>query len=733
MALHFIRAPRVGACKTHRGWATRHVAVLALLVAPVFAMAAGVSVRFDFSSTATTPFPSDRFTQVDFSQNTFKRVALPKPDCAVRPSDCADIDVINTLDGFNTQPRITVPFTGAIDVKTVTSDTVFLVNLGDTLSGAGFGQRVGVNQVSFNQVPSDPTVNTLVVESDELLNQHSRYLLVITDGVHDAAGDPIEGRGFERFLKEPGDRDEQGRNLMGYQKAIKDAELSARSARHRIVGLSLFTTQSVSADLQKIHAQIKHSHPAPVNFMIGNGGSTRAVFPFANVTGIEWVRQTGTAPTFALPSVVPTKALSVVPGSVGRIAYGKFRSPDYETAAKYIPATGTLTGEPAVQGSNELVFELFLPSGPRPAGGWPVAIFGHGFGNSLYDTPWTVPSVLASKGIATIAIHVVGHGFGPLSTLNVMQTVGAPVAVPAGGRGIDQDGNGRIDSTEGSSAAPPRTVIGSRDGLRQTVVDLMQLVRQIQAGIDVDGDGSVDLDREHIYFFGHSFGGIYGTIFLAVEEAVKAGVPNVPGGSIPEVVRLGGFRFLLATGLATRQPQLLNLPSAPGTFNENIPLRNQPPLINTVPGSSAIQLVIENSEWVEQSGNPVTYAPFIRKQPLHGHSATPVIIQFAKGDTTVPNPTTTAILRAGELADRATYFRNDLAFAATGGKSPKNPHGFLVNIANPFAAPFAVMAQTQIAVFFASDGTVVIDPDMSAPIFEWPIVPPLPETLNFLP
>jgi len=88
-------------------------------------------------------------------------VHLPKPDCNARPSDCADIDVLNTLDGFNVQPRITVPLTGAIDVNTVDSETVFLINLGDTRSGDGFGQRVGINQVSW-----DPGTNTLVFESD---------------------------------------------------------------------------------------------------------------------------------------------------------------------------------------------------------------------------------------------------------------------------------------------------------------------------------------------------------------------------------------------------------------------------------------------------------------------------------------------------------------------------------------------------------------------------------------
>ena len=46
-------------------------------------------------------------------------VDLPKPNCASRPSDCADIDVLNTLDGFNVQPRISIPFTGAIDLASV--------------------------------------------------------------------------------------------------------------------------------------------------------------------------------------------------------------------------------------------------------------------------------------------------------------------------------------------------------------------------------------------------------------------------------------------------------------------------------------------------------------------------------------------------------------------------------------------------------------------------------------
>ncbi len=42
-------------------------------------------------------------------------------------------------------------------------------------------------------------------------------------------------------------------------------------------------------------------------------------------------------------------------------------------------------------------------------------------------------------------------------------------------------------------------------------------------------------------------------------------------------------------------------------------------------------------------------------------------------------------------------------------------------------------AQTQMAVFLASHGTLTIDPDGAGPIFEVPIAGPLPEALSFIP
>ena len=128
----------------------------------------------------------------------------------------------------------------------------------------------------------------------------------------------------------------------------------------------------------------------------------------------------------------------------------------------------------------------------------------------------------------------------------------------------------------------------------------------------------------------------------------------------------------------------------------------------------------------------MAYAPYIRKEPLEGVAEKSTIFQNSKGDEQVPNPTNTALLRAGDLADVETFYRNDLAVAAD-PLVPKTPHAFLLEVvipSEPLVNAIALGAQEQIARFFESDGSTIINPDPR--FFEVPIVPPLPETCNYL-
>jgi hypothetical protein len=710
------------------------------------------------------------------------------PDQAKYPSDYNDIQVINTLDGFNLQPRLSIPFDRPIDPYSVNSQDVFLVRLGDTLPGGDKGGEV----VGINQVVWDPATNILHVESDQLLDQHTTYALIVTNGVLDTTkptGQPVQAsEAFTRFRHGLNFGQAEDPALKAYRKDLIDGMAAAAAQagvpESDIVTASVFTTQSATAMLEKIRDQIHAATPDPAVFTLGTGGE-RTVFNRADVTDITFNQQQTTVSGQLAPVPLDLKLLDLYPGVVGKIAFGKYVSPDYQVhpdaagraagqPGEYMTEIATRTGTPVpTNPANGVFFNLFLPSGTKPNHGWPVAIFGHGQSDNKNVEPLSVAAAMANQGIATIAINIPGSGYGPFGTLTVNQGEGGPVTFNAGGRGIDQNGDGRIRAGEGQSATASRTIVQGRDTLRQTVADLMQLVRVIEVGMDVDGDGSHDLDSHNISYFGRSMGGMYGTDFLAIEPNVLTGVLHATGGPWVEHGLLSpGGRGLGGQAFASRTPPLLNSPgvtaidgvsvSAP-YFNENMPLRDrvpmtvtvllpdgtttskviQSPVINEVAGAMPIQEVIENIEWVSQSGNPVAYAPHLRKDPLPGVPAKSVLFQFAKGDRSMTNPTSTAILRAGglkDLAGRTTFYRHDLALK-DGRALPDNTHGFLTTTPTPSDGQLvfgniALGAQRQIATFFASNGQVIDDlADITTSdgkrLFEVPIDEPRQEGLNF--
>jgi hypothetical protein len=273
----------------------------------------------------------------------------------------------------------------------------------------------------------------------------------------------------------------------------------------------------------------------------------------------------------------------------------------------------------------------------------------------------------------------------------------------------------------------------------------MQLVRVIQAGVDVDGDGVADLNPSQISYFGISFGaGAFGQLLLAIEPDVKVGAIASPGGlnSRYDLLRMRpSARSQVGTVLQSRVPSLLNspgltewggIPVSPPYFNENIPLRNQPIITDHVDGAMDIQKYFDNLAWISNSGDGASYAPHVRKEPLAGLLPKTILVNFGKGDQSAPNPRTTQLLRAGAYADAATFYRNDLAYAEDSTVS-KNPHTYTMRwMLSGLSGPIGQGGLEQIATFLASRGQKIEHPEPEW-FFEVPISPPLPEDFFYIP
>jgi hypothetical protein len=136
-------------------------------------------------------------------------------------------------------------------------------------------------------------------------------------------------------------------------------------------------------------------------------------------------------------------------------------------------------------------------------------------------------------------------------------------------------------------------------------------------------------------------------------------------------------------------------------FTESIPLPGEPPVKQPAPGALEIQEFFDRVEWLNQSANPVAFAPYLVQTPLG--PPRPVLVQWAIGDRTVPNPTTDSMLRAGDLYLWSSVYHHELV----AGKLPegfRNPHGFLTWTQFPEVADIGRAAQEQVVRFFLSDG-----------------------------
>lgn len=661
---------------------------------------AGVKVLFDPSKPDVGPFPTDYLTAPSTTAKTGKRVRMPAPpDCAATPNDCQEAWLLNDFDGFNVQARVRVRFSGQVNPQTL-RDGIFLVSR-ENLTDEERGARSTGDIVLLNQIVYDAKNFTAYGKPDQAMDQHRRYLLAVTDAVKDVAGDPVEAD--EAYAACSGDTPADD-----YCKGLGEAVKTVQGSR--LIGASLFTTMSATAWLEAARDALATtaptvSRPAGTSYIRVNNVRT-AVWQVQN-------RVNGTLEDLPQP-------VEFLQGSVLGIGFGTYSSPNYLRADRTVSAAG----EPV--SVEQVPFVAYLPFVTKPEKGFPVVIFGHGLEDSSFGGPAAINIGMVSQGIGVISIPAVGHAFGPNGKVQFREVAGTS-EVPHPGRGLDLDGNGRIDAGEGCQAAPS-TPFGFRDCLRQTTVDLLQLVRVLRAGLDVDGDGTPDFDPDRIYYAGQSLGAMYGTMFMALDPTVQRAALNSGGGSVVDIARWSPARRAQSIPiLALRKPSLLNRGI---DFEESYVLRDQPVKVVNDDSAIAIQNTLETHEWLQAEGDPLAYAVHLKTSPLKGVPEKAVMWQYATGDLTVPNPAQTALVRHAGMKDSVWVFRNDLARE----RSPaleRNPHTYLTNLTGVYFM-IAGSAQGQMAAFLAGRN---FDPNgpvqfLYGNIFEQPSE--LPEGLNFL-
>ncbi len=653
--------------------------------------AAGTRVLFDPSDPGTGPFPSNTLTVADPAQRSGRRVNMPFPDCQqlANLAACGEVLAVNQLDGFNPQQRVRVRFSGPVDPETLRAGLA-IIWLDPLFPGSyAMGQPGKVTVV--NEVVYDPTTNTAYAKPDEPLDQLYRYAVAVTSAIRDRAGDPVEpSPEFAACLS--------GGATGPCAEVAPSLAAIRRAAPGPLVAASVYTTLSVTAFMESARRAVTST---PVNF---RRTGARNVFTAAEVQGVTWRQQVRARGENRFNDfVLPLPPGLLAQSGIGRVAFGSFQSPNFLNAQGFIPQTPTGAEVAVPSAATEVFFHVWLPAAPPPPGGYPVVIAGHGLGDSRFGMPSILALTFCNQGFAVAAITAVGHGFGPESSVVITDRAG-PVEIPAPGRGAPV-ADGSIGPIDGTIVVAPGAPVFGRDAVRQTALDLVQLTRVIRSGADLDGSGRPLLDGGNISYLGQSFGAFYGTVFLAVEPAVRSGILNVGGDSLvstaitsPAFRELGG-QYLAARGLLNKGAD----------FDPNLPLRYEAVKVNDVRGAVEIQNTLDLLQWVEAPGQAGAFAPRLATATLPGVPVKRVLFQYAIGDRSVPNPQNSGLVRAANMRTMTSVFR----FDRFRGRLPAlgdNPHTYLTSVLEDQAS-FAIGlgTQAQALLFLASTENAVPD------------------------
>jgi len=176
--------------------------------------------------------------------------------------------------------------------------------------------------------------------------------------------------------------------------------------------------------------------------------------------------------------------------------------------------------------------------------------------------------------------------------------------------------------------------------------------------------------------------------------------------------------------LAKRHPSLINGPSPEwgGTFNEDIPLKRRDVQIGLAPGAEEIQQAFDFNMWRDLESMPLAYAKHVAAGDLRGGIPANLLIQLSRGDGAAINPVQAMMVRSGGLESKTALMDadNEPLFDAQWGQflPPSLARHICLTLPYRALAPtlevggrICHLSRIQVADYFVSDGTEVVDLD----------------------
>lgn len=598
---------------------------------------------------------------------------------------------INSLDGFSTNAYFDIGFAGgSIDPASIctmlaqamaqcAAPNVFLIPLdtggNDALDPANI---VGVQApgnwpaASAEVVSLDGgTNNVLRVVPQEPLQAKTKYLVFITNGVLDSAGDPITPSSSYHTLGEDSPavtpalqpvRDAiAGWEAIasGVLQTLSGGAITAEQAQDSIAISYTFTTTDPQAPLVAMAAPRAALVQAQVAMGVDPG---TAVINAGNLEddgllSTPKARENGMSAMTGIDLNVLTGG--ALPADVGALYTGYIKLPYYlttpetTTQASYTQDSwvadqvlGSQLGEglpPAdVDGSYNVTYRYpfaaeqsvesvplqvtlpeptFVPSHPafggadcqtaRPSG-YPVALYIHGITSDRASVVALAHS-LASVCVATVTVDLPLHG---ITSDSPFAALGAENFAPL--YGTDAPSERHFGDPDGSGAQFINLAVlnNTRDNMRQSVMDLLNLNASLDSISTTLGNAGLGtLDTTDVKAVGASLGGIVGTVYSTVNQMAIGAEASV--GFTSNLKPLDG---LVVSSAGSQLTQILNHSQ---TFG---------PVIEAGLAAAGVQKGTTNFErflYVAQSavdsGDPVNFAETL------GSLGVPVLVQQVVG------------------------------------------------------------------------------------------------------